>query len=98
MIPSGAPGAPGPPRTVVDSPPGSAWDQEPASAWRTREILAYLLFLLFAVSVIGAFVYVDSKESWDRAKEFLQIAIPAEIGLLGAAVGFYFGSESVDPS
>jgi hypothetical protein len=85
---------PEPQQLVVDIPPGLPFLEEPASVWRTREILAYLLFGLFAVSVLVSLLYIGD-ESWEQAKEFLQIAVPAEIGLLGAAVGFYFGSESV---
>jgi uncharacterized membrane protein len=87
----------GPALLMVRAPAGPPFYEEPTSVRRTREILAYLLFALFALSVAASFLYVDSAASWGRAKEFLQIAIPAEIGLLGTAVGFYFGSEAVNP-
>ena len=82
------------PAFIIDAPPGPPYLEQATRLSRTREILAFLLFGLFAVSVLASLAYVGSEESWRRAKEFLQIAVPAELGLLGAAVGFYFGSES----
>jgi hypothetical protein len=81
------PGAPGPAEIVVHAPPGPPFYEEPISVRRAREALGYLLFALFAATLIGAFLYVHSPGSWLRAKELLQIAVPAEIGLLGAVVG-----------
>ena len=75
---------------------GQPYLEEPAGVYRTRQVLAYLLLGLFAATLIAALFYVGSEDSWVRAKEFLQIALPAEIGLLGGAIGFYFASESAE--
>jgi hypothetical protein len=30
--------------------------------------------------------------SWADAEEYLKVTLPATIGILGSAIGFYFGS------
>jgi hypothetical protein len=82
----------------IQVPPGDPFGLERADLRRTRAVLAYLLFALLAASVVSSLTYIGSEDSWTRAKEFLQIALPAEIGLLGGAIGFYFGSESARTS
>jgi hypothetical protein len=76
----------------VPDPPDVPFDVQ-AAMTRTRERLAYGLLALFALSIAAAVAYI-STSSWDNAKEFLQIALPAEIGLLGSVMGFYFGTEA----
>jgi hypothetical protein len=49
--------------------------------------------VLLAVTLLLPFAFVAGGH-WDAVKELLQIAVPAEVGLLGAAVGFYFGSTT----
>ena len=81
----------------VRAPASPPFEEEPLDMQRTRATLAYLLLALFAVSLIGSLIYIGSADDWTRAKEFLQIALPAEIGLLGGAIGFYFGSQGAKP-
>ena len=88
--------ASGPPDLLVRIPSGTPFVEEPTAINRTREIIAYLLLVMFGLTLVGSLVYVGSEDSWARAKEFLQIALPAEIGLLGGAIGFYFASEKAD--
>jgi hypothetical protein len=56
----------------------------------------YLLMAIFAgVLMVGAIalfidVLVDGGV-WTNARDYLQVAVPAVTGLLGSAMGFYFG-------
>jgi hypothetical protein len=80
----------------VRAPLEQPYREEPVDLHRTREILAYLLLALFAATLVASLFFVGSADSWARAKEFLQIALPAEIGLLGGAIGFYFATASAE--
>jgi len=86
----------GPQEMVVRTPTDVAFYEEPVALHRTRQMLAYLLLGLFAATLLASLYFVGNEDSWARAKEFLQIALPAEIGLLGGAIGFYFASESAE--
>lgn len=88
---------PAPPPLQVQAPAAPPFVAEPVSIRRAREILAYLLFALFAASVLLSLLLHVGEASWLQAKEFMQIAVPAELGLLGAAIGFYFGSDPTGP-
>lgn len=57
-----------------------------------REGLSLSLLMLLGVVVVLAFLKVGTK-AWPDAKEFLDVVVPALIGLLGTAMGFYFGSR-----
>ena len=57
-----------------------------------RAGLAVVFALFFLLTIIWAFVNV-SGENWANTKELLQVLLPAETAILGAAVGFYFGSQ-----
>jgi hypothetical protein len=81
----------------VRAPATPPFVAEPVSVRRARGILAYLLFALFAASVLLSLLLHVGDASWPQAKEFMQIAVPAELGLLGAAIGFYFGSDPAAP-
>ena len=73
----------------------------PPSAPRTSLIedslgkfITVTAFLLFVGTVgYAAAAALVSPEAWSRTKEILQIALPAETGLTGAVVGFYFGTH-----
>ena len=58
------------------------------------QIARLVLTICFAVILGGTVVfsfYHIGKPSWNDAKEWLEILLPAETALLGTAVGFYFG-------
>jgi hypothetical protein len=55
-----------------------------------RAAVALILILLLAGILVGAFV---KAKSWDDTKQLLDVAFPAVTGLLGSALGFYFGKK-----
>lgn len=55
-----------------------------------RAAVALLLILLLAGIVVGAFVKASS---WNDTKQLLDVIFPAVTGLLGSALGFYFGKK-----
>ena len=60
-----------------------------------RGRLAQGLTIIFAVVLILPFVlHMFSPDSWDNAQEWLQVTLPAITGLLGSAMGFYFGQRN----
>lgn len=60
-------------------------------AWVTGALVAALIIL---IGFAGVAASLGSKEHWDETKEMLQILLPAVTGLLGSALGFYFGAQS----
>jgi hypothetical protein len=65
--------------------------QESVRAWVTGALVAALIIL---IGFAGVAASLGSKEHWDETKEMLQILLPAVTGLLGSALGFYFGAQS----
>lgn len=57
-----------------------------------RSALAILLVVLLWITIRTAFQHVG-KDDWTDTKQLLDVVIPAITGLLGAALGFYFGSR-----
>src|SRR5579863_3322963 len=59
-----------------------------------RSITMYAFICIFALTVIASLVVVIwfGKE-YPNMKDLIQALLPAETGLIGSAVGFYFGSE-----
>lgn len=57
-----------------------------------RASLSLSLLMLLGLVIVLAFLKVGTK-AWPDAKEFLDVVVPALIGLLGTAMGFYFGSR-----
>lgn len=57
-----------------------------------RAGLAMSLLVLLAIVIVLGFGKVGTTD-WAKAKEFLDVIIPALIALLGSAMGFYFGSR-----
>jgi uncharacterized membrane protein HdeD (DUF308 family) len=57
----------------------------------TGSLLGALTILIAVAAAVAAF---GSKEHWEETKEMLQILLPAVTGLLGSAIGFYFGAQS----
>lgn len=58
-----------------------------------RALVTFALAVLLIVTVVFAFLNVNGP-GWANVKELLQILLPVESGLLGGALGFYFGSRS----
>ena len=50
-----------------------------------------MMMAVLLVTVIFAFLTVGG-ETWESAKQLLTLLLPIETGLIGVAVGFYFGS------
>lgn len=78
----------------VDS--ASGFDQRPVEQRResvrgsvTGWLIAIFIFVL-GFGIIAVFV---GGEAWMRYEDFLRFALPAVTGLLGTAIGFYFGSQ-----
>jgi hypothetical protein len=57
-----------------------------------RAALAFGFAVIFLITIIGPFINVNGT-AWDHTKELLQLLLPAEMAILGAAVGFYFGAQ-----
>jgi hypothetical protein len=61
-----------------------------------REVVRAMLALA-ALSLVCGTVYLAYRASqehhWDSAKQWLQVVLPAETGILGSVLGFYFGSQ-----
>lgn len=63
-----------------------------------RLIVTVGLLGILAFVVVWACVESASwKEHWEQTKEMLQIILPALLGLIGSALGFYFGSAGKGP-
>lgn len=59
-----------------------------------RSGLAWAFAVIFAGTTAAAtYLIFAFPQQWSTMKELLQIVLPAETGVLGSAVGFYFGSK-----
>jgi hypothetical protein len=56
-----------------------------------RGLIALILLLLVGFTLVWALLSVDG---WAEMRELLEIWLPALTGLLGSAVGFYFGTRA----
>lgn len=54
-------------------------------------ILAIALLAILGVVVIAS---LAKTRNWTEAKDYLTIVLPALTGLIGSAIGYYFGSRS----
>ena len=61
---------------------------------KIRGILALSLTAIFGVVLIWPFIFIILNGTWADTKEWLTIALPAITGLLGSAMGFYFGQRN----
>lgn len=71
-------------------------EQQPLQKKREdiRGALAVTFTIFFGVTLAAGFVAaMVGGEAWTNGRDFLQFALPAITGLLGSAVGFYFGSQ-----
>ena len=59
---------------------------------RARTLLAGTFALAFLLTLCASFV--GSLTKWGPVKDWLQVVLPAETGLFGSALGFYFGSNT----
>jgi hypothetical protein len=59
---------------------------------RARTLLAGTFALAFLFTLCASFV--GSLTKWGPVKDWLQVVLPAETGLFGSALGFYFGSNT----
>lgn len=50
-----------------------------------------MLFIFAAQLAVGALAVFFG--DWTNAEEYLKVTLPATIGILGSAIGFYFGSQ-----
>lgn len=91
--------------TVDEEPPslnlavdeGRRPELEPYNPEKRRDYVRLVvtvgLLLILGFVVVWACVESSSwKEHWEQTKEMLQIILPALLGLIGSALGFYFGS------
>ncbi len=61
----------------------------------TRVFVTGALVLTFiGVLWFGALASTSASANWSNVKEYLNVALPAITGLLGSAMGFYFGSAA----
>jgi hypothetical protein len=77
---------------------GRGWRIVPEDA-DVRLLLALGFSVLFAVTVLVALILPfwpgrDPKATWETMKEALSVLLPAETGLLGSILGFYFGTKA----
>lgn len=60
-----------------------------------RASITYTFIGIFALTVIASLIVVIwFGKDYPDMKDLLQPLLPAETGLIGSAVGFYFGSET----
>lgn len=60
-----------------------------------RTLLAVTFAAAFLTTLVCSFIgAVIGHGKWGAVKDWLQIILPAETGLFGSALGFYFGSAS----
>jgi hypothetical protein len=67
-----------------------------------RLLLAVGFSALFGITIVIALVLPflpgrDAASTWSTLKEVLSVLLPAETGLLGSILGFYFGSKANTP-
>jgi hypothetical protein len=78
------------PQTPTEDPE-ERYDPEPR---RDGVRAAITLSLIFALLVISGVALYSAHGDFDKTKELLDKLLPALTGLIGSALGFYFGSKS----
>jgi hypothetical protein len=65
---------------------------------QVRRTIANTLVYSFMGTILLSFVlalyFSGNKDAWPNVKDLIQLLITAETGLMGAAVGFYFGAST----
>ncbi len=56
-------------------------------------ILAFLFSVMLLVLIVFAFSNVTDNLTWTNTRDLLEILLPTLVGLVGAIVGFYFGTR-----
>lgn len=70
------------------------YDPEPRRDWVRAAVTIGLVIAFIVLMVDAGAAAFAAKERWEQTKEMLQILLPALTGLLGSALGFYFGTKS----
>jgi hypothetical protein len=70
------------------------YDPEPRRDWVRASVTVGLVVGFLALLADACVASFATKDHWDQTKEMLQILLPALTGLLGSALGFYFGTKS----
>lgn len=80
--------APVEPPAVTRTPaPGEAAD-------KMRGYLAIAVLAIFAITILLSFyALLKGPGQWANAKQLLEVVLPIETGILGTALGYYFGSR-----
>jgi hypothetical protein len=59
-----------------------------------RLAFTVVMLLIFAAQLLlGGIAVFVGPESWNNAQDYLRVTLPATLGVLGSAIGFYFGSQ-----
>jgi hypothetical protein len=65
---------------------------------QVRKTIANTLVYSFMGTIVLSFAlalyFSGNKEAWPNVKDLIQLLITAETGLMGAAIGFYFGTST----
>lgn len=66
---------------------------------RIRGVLALIFAILFVAVIVTPvpFVWINGVAGWVAIKEWLQVILPPLTAIVGAAMGFYFGTRSTSP-
>jgi hypothetical protein len=59
---------------------------------RARTLMASLFAIVFLLTLAGSFAG-SLMSRWGDVRDWLQVVLPAETGLFGSVLGFYFGSH-----
>lgn len=93
---------PAPEKGGVYSPPEIQLDalapppETPVEEKREDARLAFTIILLLIFGfqlIIGAIALFVGPDTWSNAQDYLRVTLPATLGVLGSAIGFYFGSQ-----
>jgi hypothetical protein len=72
------------------------YDPEPRRDWVRATVTIGLVVGFLALLGDAAAAAFATKDHFEQTKEMLQILLPALTGLLGSALGFYFGTKSAE--
>ncbi len=85
-----------PPKDDLLQPTASSQAQRIAQADRVRgNALWWILGLLTGVLALGGAAAFVGGSTWADVKEYLQLVLAGITGLVGIAIGYYFGKDGV---
>jgi hypothetical protein len=87
----------GPPRLLESRPLRAGLFAEFVGREVVRALLALAALLLVCGTIYLAY-RASQQHQWTAAKQWLQVVLPAEMGILGSVLGFYFGAHQSDRS